>query len=175
LAATVAFVVYSAVHPHNFDPAIIFSSLSLFSLLRQPLLLLPRALSATVDGRNAFERLSKVFSAELMDSVPLKVDPEQVSALRVVNATFEWEESPMEREIREKKDAEKGKKGKVEDKGKKGKGTETQVGPMPVPGNSKPFQMTDVNMEVVRGTLVAIVGPVGSGKVLFHLEYGASK
>jgi ATP-binding cassette, subfamily C (CFTR/MRP), member 1 len=166
LAATVAFVVYSATNPHDFDAAIIFSSLALFSLLRQPLLFLPRSLSAITDGRNAFERLSKVFHADVMDSVHLKVVPDQTPALRVVDATFEWEESPMEREIREKQQAEKAQKGKGSEKDNKGKGMKTPPAPPLAPGGiSKPFQMMNVDMEVARGTLVAIVGPVGSGKV----------
>jgi ATP-binding cassette, subfamily C (CFTR/MRP), member 1 len=153
-------VVYSAT-AHDFDAALIFSSLALFSLLRQPLMLLPRALSAISDSRNAFDRLGKVFHAELMQTSPLKVVPQQVAALRVVDATFEWEESSMERERRIVETSKKG-KGTATSQSK-AKGTETP--PTPVPGSSKPFQMRDVNIEVERGTLVAVVGPVGSGKV----------
>lgn len=42
LASVLAFVVYSLAG-HSLDPAIIFTSLSLFQLLRQPLIFLPRA------------------------------------------------------------------------------------------------------------------------------------
>lgn len=64
----------------------------------------------------------------------------------------------MEKERREK---EKGSKSKSKKRVKisKAEGTVT-------PANmNKPFQMRDVNISVQRGTLVAIVGPVGSGKV----------
>ena len=59
LAATIAFVTYTAT-AHDFDVAIIFSSLSLFQLLRQPLMFLPRSLSATTDAQNALIRLAKL-------------------------------------------------------------------------------------------------------------------
>lgn len=124
-------------------------------------MLLPRALSAISDSRNAFDRLGKVFHAELMQTSPLKVVPEQDAALRVVSATFEWEESSMERERRQAKTSKKGKGAATSES--KTRGTETP--PAAVSGDSKPFQMRDVNIEVERGTLVAVVGPVGSGKV----------
>jgi hypothetical protein len=44
LAAILAFVTYS-LSGHSLDPAIIFSSLGLFQLLRQPLMFLPRLVS----------------------------------------------------------------------------------------------------------------------------------
>lgn len=42
LASVLAFVTYSLTG-HSFDPAVIFTSLSLFQLLRSPLIFLPRA------------------------------------------------------------------------------------------------------------------------------------
>ena len=62
LASVLAFVTYSSTHP-NFDPALIFTSLALFNLLRQPLMFLPRALSSLTDAKSAVERLAFVFEA----------------------------------------------------------------------------------------------------------------
>ena len=93
LAATIAFVTYTAT-AHDFNVAIIFSSLSLFQLLRQPLMFLPRALSATTDAQNALLRLAKVFNAETKDPRDaFAVDEEQKMALDVRGASFVWEES----------------------------------------------------------------------------------
>ncbi|KAK7690924.1 hypothetical protein QCA50_006027 [Cerrena zonata] len=152
LAATLSFVTYTLT-AHDFDVAIIFASFTLFQLLRQPLMFLPRALSATTDAQNALIRLKKVFHAPLRDPTPFVVNPDQKHALEVTGATFEWEESPSVKDAREKD--EKGKKKRQEQKSKQT--TE--------PGVTAPaFQVHDIDMLIPRGSLVAIVGSVGSGK-----------
>ncbi|KAJ6454129.1 ABC protein [Mycena sanguinolenta] len=75
LAATLAFVAYTESSNH-FDVAVVFSSFSLFQLLRQPMMFLPRALSATADARNALARLTLVFEAPLRRGEPFRVDPD---------------------------------------------------------------------------------------------------
>ncbi|PSR78986.1 hypothetical protein PHLCEN_2v7173 [Hermanssonia centrifuga] len=150
LAATLAFVTYTLT-AHDFNVAIIFSSFSLFQLLRQPLMFMPRALSATTDAQNALVRLTKVFQAPLMDSSPFTVNPGQKMALEVRDATFEWEESLSVKEAKEAK-------AKAKKKGKDAAAVEAEV------EDSPPFQMRNVTMLVPRGSLVAIVGAVGSGK-----------
>ncbi|KAG6918643.1 hypothetical protein DXG01_012762 [Tephrocybe rancida] len=130
LAATLSFVTYTSTTA-GFDIAIIFSSFSLF----QPMMFLPRALSATADARNALVRLTPLFHAKLMDDVAFKVDPAQGYALVATNATFEWEafaSQPTEKHVE--------------------------------PDTTAPFVVRDINMLVPRGSLVAIVGRVGSGK-----------
>src|SRR5258708_32056746 len=74
LASTLAFIVY-ALLGNSMNPAIIFTSLSLFSLLRQPLMFLPRSLAAITDGWNALGRLQKVFMADTLPQVEF-TDPE---------------------------------------------------------------------------------------------------
>ncbi|KAH9481477.1 Multidrug resistance protein fer6 [Psilocybe cubensis] len=133
LAATLAFVTYTHVKP-GFDVAIIFASLSLFQLLRQPMMFLPRALSATSDARSAISRLRRVFNAETRDFDSLFVDHGLKWAVRVEKATFEWEESLSNQDAA-------------------------------VPHQSlTPFRVEDIDMHVPRGSLVAVVGRVGSGK-----------
>ena len=152
LAATIAFVTYTAT-AHNFDVAIIFSSLSLFQLLRQPLMFLPRALSATTDAQNALLRLAKVFNAETTDPADaFAADPEQKLAVDVRDATFEWEESVAKGDALGGP-AHKGAKG-GEQKAKEAEAKE-------VAAAGPPFQVKDVSMGIQRGTLVAIVGSVG--------------
>ncbi|EKM58258.1 uncharacterized protein PHACADRAFT_171522 [Phanerochaete carnosa HHB-10118-sp] len=155
LAATLSFVTYTGT-AHDFNVAIIFSSFSLFQLLRQPLMFLPRALSATTDAQNALARLKKLFESPLMDHAPFEVDLSQKLALEVRDATFEWEESLAAKEAKEEQAKAKGKKSKS-----------TVVTKVPGPkkaGDSQPFQVCNVTLLVPRGSLVAIVGAVGSGK-----------
>ncbi|KAF8896584.1 P-loop containing nucleoside triphosphate hydrolase protein [Infundibulicybe gibba] len=142
LAATLAFVTYTHT-TEGFDVAVIFSSLSLFQLLRQPMMFLPRALSANADARNALKRLKLVFYAEVMGEVAFPVDRNQELALKVENVTFEWE-APS-------------------DSGGTGKGKSESLRSSESTINT-PFQVRDINMEIPRGSLVAVVGRVGSGK-----------
>lgn len=161
LAATLAFVTYTNT-THSFDVAIIFSSFSLFQILRQPLMFLPRALSAIADAESALTRLRKVFYAELRDDIALNIDMTLDVAVKVQHATFEWEESAPQESVGAmgagKKAGYKTKKG--EDIKEKLAGIEDER-----KADASPFRMRDVNLVVPRGQLVAVVGPVGSGKV----------
>lgn len=160
LAATIAFVTYTAT-AHDFDVAIIFSSLSLFQLLRQPLMFLPRALSATTDAQNALARLRKVFDAETADPAhAIAVNPEQALAIQVEDATFEWEESNAAADMEGKR----GKGGRVEKVEKQSENPVTSGGP---------FRVKDVDLAISRGTLVAIVGSVGRCVAVFISPLGS--
>ena len=87
-----------------------------------------------------------------MDGHPLTIDPSQKLALDVHDATFEWEESLAAKEAKE-----------ALARKKKGKGPAVEA-KIEV-DDSPPFQVRSVNMQIARGSLVAIVGAVGSGKV----------
>nr|XP_018264326.1 uncharacterized protein I303_02491 [Kwoniella dejecticola CBS 10117]OBR86484.1 hypothetical protein I303_02491 [Kwoniella dejecticola CBS 10117] len=127
LASVLAFVTYAATHD-SLDPALIFTSLAFFNLLRQPLMFLPRALSSLTDAQNAVERLTEVFEAEVRDKSHV-IDPDLKLAVSVANATFSW--SSMAK-------------------------TESAVG--------ETFTIKNLNLSIPRGTIVGIVGSVGSGK-----------
>ncbi|KAF7965153.1 hypothetical protein HWV62_45382, partial [Athelia sp. TMB] len=150
LSATLAFVTYTSTQS-QFNSAIIFSSFSLFQLLRQPLMNLPRALSSIPDALNALGRLSKVFHAPLMQGTAIVIDAAQAPALVVADAVFQWE-------LAAKPEPEK-------DKKKKGKGGKEKSDAPAAQGEARvPFSVQVPEMVVPRGSLVAIVGPVGSGK-----------
>ncbi|PBL03741.1 ABC protein [Armillaria gallica] len=142
LASTLAFVTYTSTTA-SFDAAVIFASLSLFNLLRQPMMFLPRALSVTADARNALERLSEIFHAETMTEASFVINSQQGPALKVTDATFEWElpSSIAEPDLTKLKD---------------GASTEEVA--------DHPFRVSSINMEVPWKRLVAVVGRVGSGK-----------
>ena len=100
---------------------------------------LPRALSASSDAKNALARLSLVFNAEIRTGDSIVIDNDLKWAVQLENATFEWEEAL----------ATEGK----EDSNEKDS-----------PQPDLPFRIHDITMHVQRGTLVAVVGRVGSGK-----------
>jgi ATP-binding cassette subfamily C (CFTR/MRP) protein 1 len=165
LAAMLGLITY-ALAGRNFNAAVVFSSLALFNLLRQPLLFLPRALSATADAKNALARLQGTFQAELMEDTGLPIDPSLKSALEVDNATFQWEqtaEQAMEANMKDKKKGlSAGRLGIKHDKSEKKK-VEGGTG-VPTPARQTPFSVRDISMVIPRGKLYAMVGPVGSGK-----------
>ena len=166
LAATLSFVTYTLT-TNNFNIGAIFTSLSLFQvrmsdarlrykhnflchqLLRQPMMWMPRALSSIPDASFALQRLSHIFHAELRgDGIPI-IDPSQEYAISVRDATFEWES--------------------LEKIGEQIKGDRRALSPdkdsMVVHRDEPVFRVSNVMLNVPRGQLVAIVGPVGSGKV----------
>lgn len=149
IASVFAFVMYSSLHP-TFDPGIIFASLMYFNMLRPPLVVLPQALSLAADAQNALDRLSIVFEAETKED-SIAINPALDVAVRT-NASFQW--IAVEQ-------AEPG-KGKGASGGK-GKGTKPKDKTEPK-DTGEPFSLRDIDLEIPRGRLVAIVGPVGSGK-----------
>ncbi|KAG2153342.1 ABC protein [Suillus clintonianus] len=159
LAATLSFVMYTLT-AHEFNVAVIFSSLSLFQLLRQPMLFMPRALSVIPDASSAIQRLMPIFHAELISGDTLVIDKDQESALLVKDATFEWESF--------EKDS--GKASGSKDAGggsprSKDRSVKEEDMAKPTPGKDVPlFKVKNVTMTIPRGQLVAVVGPVGSGK-----------
>ncbi|KAI3479513.1 hypothetical protein L1887_58424 [Cichorium endivia] len=242
LAAVLAFVVYNLTG-HDLNPAIVFPALTLFQLLRMPLMFLPLSLSATTDARNAFDRLYTVFTAEQLEDT-VEHDEDSKHALIVHDASFRWETVEADEAL---PSAKKGKNGAAAKKaGSAPKGVESNAASrkglfgkaknfakksaappaanapgLPAPVTAKvpdtdngrrleqiraeqsdaaadgdneavldvakleptvgeaqalekveetaqePFSMSHINVTIPKGELVAIVGPVGSGKSSF--------
>lgn len=140
LAATLSFVTYS--RSGDFDLAVMFASLSLFQLLRQPMTFWPRAVSLTGDALNSLRRLSSVYTSEIRADSAVSIRPHQRFALSVKGASFEWETAATT----------------------DSKAAESHTNSKENIQSSAPFRVRDITMDVHRGELVAIVGPVASGK-----------
>ncbi|KAK0204702.1 P-loop containing nucleoside triphosphate hydrolase protein [Desarmillaria ectypa] len=129
------------------QPSIIFASLTLFQLLRLPLMFLPVSFSAIADAQNATQRLYGVFEAEILEDTFDREDDLDV-AVEVKNVSFTWDAPPPE--------ATEGKKGKKDKKKRKPEADSSST--------DEVFELKDVSLSVPRGQLVAIVGAVGAGK-----------
>jgi ABC-type multidrug transport system fused ATPase/permease subunit len=155
LAAVISFITYSATgHSLTGEAGRIFSALTFFQLLRTPLQFLPVSWNAIADATNAARRVSLVFKGEVApEGHP--VDRHQTEGLLVSDASFEWDSAPPTL---------KGGKGGAPGVAKDAKqlrqdSEKTASDPAP-----RPSRLENITMQVPRGSLVAIVGPIGSGK-----------
>ncbi|WWC63484.1 uncharacterized protein I303_106087 [Kwoniella dejecticola CBS 10117] len=94
LAAILSFITYSATS-HQLQAAKIFTVITLFQLMRMPLMMWPMTLSAVADAINALGRLEAVFDAELITE-NLRIDRSQEEAVVVEHASFTWDAAPVE-------------------------------------------------------------------------------
>lgn len=216
IAAILAFITYSSTQG-QLEAAETFTALTLFQLLRLPLMIFPMTLSAIVDAQNALGRLQAVFTADILTEERV-VDVDAPFALKLDHASFTWDSSS--RAIEEPAKGKGGsKKNALSATGRKGKKSKMglmarakkpfrwirnrksgkievademhaeiaagEPGPMeagdtnvpPVPGiqedqhgeikeeeDDQIFKLTDIDLEIPRGQLVAVVGAIGSGK-----------
>ncbi|KAF9357787.1 hypothetical protein BGX34_009218 [Mortierella sp. NVP85] len=89
IAATLTFLVYSLTD-HELTPAIVFSSLSLFNVMRLPLMIFPQVVSAMVDALVSFRRIEDLLLAEELEELP-PVNPGSEFAINVTNGNFQWD------------------------------------------------------------------------------------
>lgn len=145
--------------------ALIFTSLAYFNLLRQPLMFLPRALSSLTDAQTAVERLSDLFDAEQSQSSH-NIDPRLPVAIRADDASFQWATAKQDVAPQTGAGRGGGKGGKPggKKKDKKGGKDDNKTEEKSDKPTEEPFSINHLNLEVPRGHLAAIVGPVGSGK-----------
>ncbi|KAI8830678.1 P-loop containing nucleoside triphosphate hydrolase protein [Chytridium lagenaria] len=94
------------------DPSIIFPALIYFGSLLEPLQGLPQMINTTVTGLVALKRIKNFLVADEREpTVELAPTADAEHAIIIENATFKWEDAPVE-----EKKAEKKKKGKKDDK-----------------------------------------------------------
>ena len=126
LAMVTCFVVYGTVEPDSFTPANIFTSISLFALMRFPLIFLPFALVQLANAFVSMRRLTQYFLLEDRDdSVVEKI---KEPGIEITDGNFFWAEPPPKLvmpEISKKKN--KNKKHK-KDEGGTGKDAGTAMG-----------------------------------------------
>lgn len=129
-------------------PALIVPSLIFFSRLRMPLFLLPMLASFISDGKVSLKRVEEFMHAEELDFSP---ETELLSDNSVVisNGNFEWDSSESENQSESATED-----GKANSKG------EDEF----IPTNPHFKGINNLNIVLPRNKLIAVVGPIGSGK-----------
>ncbi|KIJ49226.1 hypothetical protein M422DRAFT_225864 [Sphaerobolus stellatus SS14] len=167
VASVLSFITY-ALTGHALEPAIIFSSLQFLNIIRLPLAYIPFVFSICADAYVALSRIGNFLTAEELEE-GYRIDDDPINKWAVkAEGDFVWEEVVGTSSA----------KGKGKGKGEKGKGKEKEdkkrnsVLPVTRPKDEeekekrdeKPFELNDVNVRIPKGSFVAIVGRVGSGK-----------
>ncbi|XP_075974897.1 multidrug resistance-associated protein 1-like isoform X2 [Anticarsia gemmatalis] len=123
LVSMMTFVCYVLVNDKEvLDAKKVFVTLSLFNILRFPMLMLPNVLSNVVQTYVSIKRLNKFLNSEELDTSIIDHNPDKSGQILVEDGNFSWEDDDAE--------------------------------PL----------LQNINVHIPRGSLVAVVGAVGSGK-----------
>ncbi|KAG6856149.1 hypothetical protein H0H87_007054 [Tephrocybe sp. NHM501043] len=171
IATVLTFITYSATG-HELNVATVFTSLQLFTIIRIPFLVFPMVLASLADILVALRRISKYLSAEELGEY-CEVDETRTTAVDL-DGDFTWE-PPLKTLNKAAEDAAKKVKARKDkpNKGKcKGDTLSTVAEQSPAEAREKaveeevekPFELRNLKLAVPKGSFVAIVGRVGSGK-----------
>lgn len=156
-ASMLSFICYSLTN-HDLLPAQVFSSLALFNSLRMPLNMLPLVIGQVTDAWSSLARIQEfLLSEEREDEATLK--PDGPNAVEMHDAAFTWERTPTQ-------DTEGtiGGPGEKKEKDKNNSDRKSAEDASTLVEEREPFKLQDINFEIGRNELVAIIGTVGSGK-----------
>eukprot|EP00981_Chlorochromonas_danica_P011662 scaffold4203_cov166-Ochromonas_danica.AAC.8 len=120
------------------DPTKVFTSLALFNQLRFPLTFFPMLLNSLAEGKVSLERITRYLQAQEVKGYvekTLSEDDPVDTAVLVEKASFSWT-APQ---------------------------ADNQTSESPSVGNYR-GQLTDIDLNVRKGELIAIIGPTGCGK-----------
>lgn len=178
MAAVLTFVTYG-LSGHRLEAATIFAALQVFSLIQGPLRILPMAFTALTDAHVAVVRISKCLLAEELPR-ELQIDTNAEHAVKVEgDFTFETAGGPPKfdatkiqrgRDRKGEKEAHIAREKKIKEaRERKRKGlpplpTEDKKEEDKDKDKEKPFHLTGIDLAIARGSLVVVVGRIGSGK-----------
>jgi len=165
IVSVVVFSLYAGVMERPMDADIVFPALTLFNLLRFPILFYPRCLAQCADAVSSLQRLEKYFMLPEASATTKTVEFERKDDLdqvvettkvgkkgdvlaRMTRGTFSWSDPDVEmKQKNEAQNVSDAKEDEIVDK----------VDP------TAPF-LRDINFELKRGELTIVVGAVGAGK-----------
>ncbi|KAF9194834.1 hypothetical protein BGZ51_007054 [Haplosporangium sp. Z 767] len=165
-ASALSFVIYAAIG-NELQPNIIFPALAYFTILRVPLMVLPSAYTTAADAYVAMKRIEAFLLSE--DEAPIPPpDPDHEYAMTMKNASFRWEQlatsSSSASSLKEELivNANNVTKTAIEENGETA--LNDQSDQVTVTNDTQSSHLSNLNLQIPRGILVAVVGPVGAGK-----------
>jgi len=167
-ASMLSFITYSLTN-HDLAPAQVFSSLALFNGLRMPLNLLPLVIGQVTDAWSSFMRIQEFLLAEEGEETAAW-KPDGPNAVEMHDAAFTWERTPTQETETVGKKGKPAKVGgvKTEEAGAEKRpaspGASSAEDASTLVEEREPFKLQDLNFEIGRNELVAVIGTVGSGK-----------
>lgn len=177
-ASMLSFITYTLTD-NGLQASTVFSSLALFNGLRMPLNLLPLVIGQVTDAWNSLKRIQEYLLLEEQTDEAV-FDYEAKNAVELRNAEFTWERTPTQDADKVSALAQPGKPGETKKAtkaankaaNKAGKAAEKAAQKAMEDNSStlvdnndrEPFKLRDVNFQIGRNELVAVIGTVGSGK-----------
>eukprot|EP00753_Platysulcus_tardus_P008156 PLAT157.2.p1 GENE.PLAT157.2~~PLAT157.2.p1 ORF type:complete len:1456 (-),score=796.76 PLAT157.2:104-3955(-) len=154
LAVTLAaFVTFALTGVQDLTPTKAFTSLTLFNILRLPLMALPMIVNTIAGAHVAFTRARTCLMAD--EATPLEIgDTASKDGLVVAGGQFAWHGPAPEADGDDKK------KSKEEEE----QAEEEEEGEQGALEMLPSFIMDNVSFRLPRGSLTLVLGPVGSGK-----------
>ncbi|KAF9172843.1 hypothetical protein BGX21_001195 [Mortierella sp. AD011] len=155
LASAMSFVMYAALG-NELKPEIVFPALAFYALMRVPLLILPNCYTASVDAYVAMIRIQEfLLSEDYVNGINLNENAEE--AISIHDGNFIWETLPTASlSASAESSSTSGSKVRVDD-------SKASIRSLEQDQRTLPY-LKDINVKIARGSLVAVVGPVGSGK-----------
>jgi ABC-type multidrug transport system fused ATPase/permease subunit len=164
-ASMLSFITYSLTN-HNLAPAEVFSSLALFNGLRMPLNMLPLVIGQVTDAWSSLSRIQEYLLAEEREEEAV-YKPDAPNAVEMHSASFTWERTPTQDPEGTVAGPTKGKKGKASKSKPEthdSSAVDSSEEASTLVEEREPFKLEDLNFELGRNELVAVIGTVGSGK-----------
>ncbi|GJJ74307.1 hypothetical protein EMPS_06665 [Entomortierella parvispora] len=153
-ASALSFVLYGALG-NKLEAKVIFPALALFTGLRIPLLVLPYCYSEALDAYVSVKRIEAFLLSQDTEPLP-PIEPTHQYAITIKDADFYWDQLPSSSSS--SSSTSDSRRASSEEQRPLLADTQETV------SETAPTFLKDIHLDVTRGSLVAIVGPVGSGK-----------
>ncbi|KAJ3111183.1 Multidrug resistance-associated protein 1 [Physocladia obscura] len=157
LCACVSFITYGALN--TLDPAKVFSSMSWFNQLSFPIYFIPGLMNSWAEFNVALSRIESLLMAtELEDNFSLSLDFKSKFAIVLENADFDWSGPVFPANTLPPPPPPSNLSGAK--KTKEQQSVTSQAGK----SESNRSSLKNISVSIAKGSLTAVVGPVGSGK-----------